>query len=136
MIGRRARRRDESGESIIETVISLAVIAIILPSFFGLMFTEVTSARIQRQSALDNQAVLSIAETIKADAYVTACPVYSISTATLPTNWSGSETQSCQTVPTQPSSAYSVEMVTVTAFTASNQTGPGTSVVVVKSGRS
>jgi len=129
--------RDEAGFSIIETVVALALLAIILPTFLGLIFTEVVSTRIQRTSSTNNQALLFIAEAIKAAPYDSTPPCY---TATLPAGSLGSALipgAGCGVlISTGLAGGYSVQQVTIQVFAGPNDTGQSKSLVVVKSGRS
>jgi type II secretory pathway pseudopilin PulG len=131
----RRQRCTEDGDSLIETLVALAILGIILPTLFGLIFTQVVSVRVQRQSALDNQVMVSVAEAVKADPFAPTCPMYSMAAAAFPLGWSGTESQSCQTAATQPSSVYALQLVTLSVFAGPGQTGPSTSVVIVKSNR-
>ena len=128
-----ASGRGENGFSIIETVVALVLLAIILPSFLGLIFTEAASARIQRASATNNQALLALAEAVKALPYNASC----YPTATLPAGSPGSAPPPTCSVPITPlATGYSVQQVTIQVFAGPSDTGQSKSLVVVKSARS
>jgi prepilin-type N-terminal cleavage/methylation domain-containing protein len=137
------RHDDERGFTLVETLVALAILVVILPAMFGVLFTEISTVRIQRQHALDNEVMLSVAEAVQSDAYLgsmtggTCGTSYSTATMTFPTNWSGSVTQCYTFVATQTSSPItalqSLELVTITAYYSANNKGTSTSVVVVKS---
>jgi type II secretory pathway pseudopilin PulG len=137
------RPGDEEGFSLVETLVALAVLVIVLPAMFGVIYTEVASARIQRQNAVNNQVMVSVAEAVESDAYLSGATTgtcgtsYSTSTAILPASWSGSMTQCYSVVATQTASPVtslqSLQLVTITVYYAANDKGSRTSVVVVKS---
>jgi type II secretory pathway pseudopilin PulG len=137
------RPGDEEGFSLVETLVALAVLVVVLPAMFGVIFTEVASARIQRQNAVTNQVMMSLAEAVESDAYLPAvtpgtCGTsYATTDAILPTNWSGSMTQCYASVATQTSSPISslqsLQLVTITVYYSANDKGSSASVVVVKS---
>jgi prepilin-type N-terminal cleavage/methylation domain-containing protein len=128
-----AAPRDEGGFSLVETLVAMSVLAIILPTLFVLMLTEVTSSRNQRTSSANNQALLFIAETIKAAPYNSGCY-----TATLPAGSLGSAPAPICSVPVTPllAAGYSVQQVTIQVFAGPGDTGQSKTLVVVKSARS
>jgi type II secretory pathway pseudopilin PulG len=127
-----APTRGEDGFSIVETVVALALLAVILPALLGLVFTEVASARIQRTSSTNNQTLLALAEAVKAAPYSSSCY-----TTTLPPGSTGSALQpTCVLVTAGLTGGYSVQQVTIKVFASLGYTGQSKSLVVVKSGRS
>ncbi|HVA09445.1 MAG TPA: type II secretion system protein [Acidimicrobiales bacterium] len=131
-----ARHGDEGGFTLVETVVALAVLAIMTPALFGALFSEVTSARNQRQSAIENAVMVSVAESVKSDPYDPSCPTTTPIplefAATVPTNWPGNVSEVCLYVSAPTKAPYSPHVVEVVTLTAVVPGSPDISMVVVK----
>jgi type II secretory pathway pseudopilin PulG len=127
-----APRRGEDGFSIVETVVALAVLAMIIPSLMGALFIAVKSSQNQRARSVGTQVALGVAEVVKADPYSPTGVTYSIVGAAVPTGSSVADT--CTQVAGQPAS-FPLQMVTITVTSQSGSQAATTSLVVIKSNR-